>query len=477
MADLSLASDQSEYSESAQTTDKCWDDETSQSSKSIDDTVFFTDESIHSDRKSFSRPSIASAQDVVGMLSDTSSCISRYKTPLLIAGLVYMLIATGCTGYFFLNDPNVDDVQESEENQLDTSIYQFESLNVELEIQVFELGVQVDMLEDQVVILGDKNEEFLLENNKLHAYNQDYARFNLELNETNNLFKELNDDLANNIANFDEQNYVLEQENESYMFLNRDLNKTINYLQVDLSGMEKANDNLNASINSIRSTNDNITRTNDELRKTNEYNNATARSLEAILDNLAIQNLHYRQINKNLAASLSFLNDTANDTYSTFENIVFDLDSKLHQGQILLLKDLQIRMESDVASWRCLFNKAFNDHYWVQNPKEYIMPTSDFYEALNYIDNIVFGKLCVDIKDFELYIQKQLSVAKYPDEMTLSSLGTFVHDYSSLVIEFYYYDLFGERGVITTNEWVKVDFSCDKLAGNQRYSYMNPPSR
>eukprot|EP00592_Proboscia_alata_P002778 CAMPEP_0194371702 /NCGR_PEP_ID=MMETSP0174-20130528/20125_1 /TAXON_ID=216777 /ORGANISM="Proboscia alata, Strain PI-D3" /LENGTH=431 /DNA_ID=CAMNT_0039149909 /DNA_START=622 /DNA_END=1914 /DNA_ORIENTATION=- len=387
-------------------------------------------------------------------------CCGPYKVPLLIVAAIYMMMSTGGAGIMWRQLRNVSNLERQLElmkegnRQLGENLKNWNETVNEVHSQIDEVGFHVNKTQEQNTILAHSINTYQNITHELKQNNKEYASQNAVLNASYVYRTQLNANLSETVAYANNLTERLKGENGEYRILNKQLKHTVNKFESTIQRVEKSNKDLQNATKGLEIELDEISIANDVLRETTSTFNKTAQSLMVSVDNLTTQNEYHSALNKNMSKMLSFLNDTVVEMDESFENIIGYLDSQIYTNRMLVLKDLQLKTEKFVSEWRCMLNDGFADQSWVYDPWEPIAPVDPmFKKTLDYIDNVLLGKLCADVADFELYIQWQYPEVLYPDQITLSHITASVTKYTDLILGFYYSQN-GENGeVITLDEW------------------------
>lgn len=121
-------------------------------------------------------------------------------------------------------------------------------------------------------------------------------------------------------------------------------------------------------------------------------------------------------------------------------------------------------------NWACTLDAVFryNDPDFVDAPDE-AMGTDNYRDVVNYLDTQLLMKMCLNMGDFESFLNRQLDGLETPAFVSLTIFIENVSIYTNEAISYYFPT--GESKGLTMDDWAKAFYACKNLAEDKRFKY------
>lgn len=316
------------------------------------------------------------------------------------------------------------------------------------------LGTYKDLLDSQGDLNGELNQTTTFledEIDRLVASNEEYKRLNQDLNNTIGELSNQNTELAN-------QNKILEG-------LNNDLNNTIDRLDdsiVDLSSEIDRLTTQNGQLSNEVGRLENATSDLEVVRK-NLEDNVTA--LVEEVDQFSSKVDELQKYNDDLENIVSFVNETSAFLDENMDSVTEYLSEQIVAYRSVATETLQNTFIQRAALWDCSYRDHFGDDAFSRNDKLPI-PNARFDEVMNYVDDRVLQELCLDLDDFEKFLEVEFDDPVYTTNHVVSGIASYTY----LAFSHYFPDSPQDRGV-TEADWALAGYNCERLPGDKQFSH------
>jgi methyl-accepting chemotaxis protein len=323
----------------------------------------------------------------------------------------------------------------------------------ELEVQVGRLNAEIGRLSGEVDRLETQNDRYESLNEQL---NQTVAEFEILTDELNATVLEL-EDIADqlNATNQELAQGVIDlaAENENYDRLNGELNTTATQLAAEVDFFEAALTQLileNGMLSNITEVLQNLT---DHLGNLTFEQNKTLIELHETLTVFVSENDRLEKLNDGLLTIVTFLNETSQGLDNSLQQVTEFLAGQIAANQVLVLGSLENTYRQRISNWDCDYREIFREETF---GSDFSAPITDFASVLDYVDERVLSELCLDVSDFELYLNEA-----NPDGITSFRLIRGVLLYTTEALDYYFPE--NDETGLTLAGWSQASFTCDNL--------------
>jgi len=326
-------------------------------------------------------------------------------------------------------------------------------LNAQIKLLSANLDEYKDLLDQHADLndqLDESTAELKAEIDRLAAENDEYKR--------------LNGELSNNIDDLKEQTSELQKQNEILAGLNDDLNATTIKLNNTVDDLEDQVDRLSEQNIIFSSEIDRLSNETDRLELVNgqlEQNNA---ELTAEVVDFASKIEDLQKLNDELQNIVSFVNETGQFLDQNLEDVTEYLSEQIVAYRSVATETIQNTYIQRAGLWDCQYHVHFGDYPFSKNHKLEI-PNDLFEEVLDYIDDRVLQELCLDLDDFEKFMDSEFQA---PPVYTTDHLVAGIASYTHLAFDHYFRDN-GESGGLTREDWALAAYDCENLEGDKRF--------
>eukprot|EP00978_Attheya_sp_CCMP212_P049764 scaffold706320_cov55-Attheya_sp.AAC.2 len=415
-------------------------------------------------------PAPAAGPKKRSMTSRAASTAWTFRYPLMIGIAAYVLFMTISGAFLFDRYGWQLPALRRETNRLDEQVEELNQQIDSLNETYTDLTIEVVNLANQTVRLGVENVQL--------------AASNIELNESIAVFADQNEDLSQSLTDLQ---VITVQLNETYVAF-----KTINdRLSAENDVLQDTNDVLDAQIVTLNSE---IATTNESVAtltaSRKEYQDQVVQLtnetevLEATVDTLttSIVDLSAEQIaltanierlevlNDDLLVLSSFMAELPNDVAENSQAINTYLVEQIDANTVLLEQDMQNTFFPMLDNWQCTLDDVFrySDPDFVNAP-DAAMGTNNYRDVVNYLDTQLLLKMCLNVGDFETFLNRQVDDLSTPAVVSLNTFIENVSIYTNEAIS-YYFSIGGIQG-LTMDDWAAAFYACKNLPEDKRFRY------
>ena len=385
------------------------------------------------------------------------------KPSVLAAGAVIFLL-TGGAAFFFTRWLSIPGLNEQIE-RLQAEVAGLEIQVDELEIQVDRLGEEVDRLGSEVDRLAKENDRFARLNEDLETNVAAYEVENNRLNASLAEYKDLNSQLDSTVKQLLLITGLLEDQNSDLNATTLQLNTTTSQLGIQIDRLETVAANLTSSNRELKELNEGLLNQTMRLKTITEDLNETVTTLGGQVDILSVENKRLASLNADLTLVVTFLNDTAVGIQASYANITKFLAEQITAYRVLALETLQNLYMQRVSRWDCDFQSYFMTKPFATN-RTLLIGQADYPDALEYVDERVLSELCLDLSDFERYLEDEYGPSA---RVTTNQLFNSISSYTTNALAYYFPS--GDKSGLTNLDWSEAGFSCENLPADQQYSH------
>jgi hypothetical protein len=192
-------------------------------------------------------------------------------------------------------------------------------------------------------------------------------------------------------------------------------------------------------------------------------------ALQSFLQDLMTQNDRLETFNEDLVTLVSFLNSTSLGLGNSLEDITDFLSSQIDTNQMLVLKNLENIYRQRIQNWDCDFRDVFRDEAFGNDFTSVIERQAKLPAVLDYIDRRIFQDLCLDVTNFESYLDSVFPTDGSGESITTYRLIREIVLYTDLAWEYYFSASDnvvgggGGGGGVPLDDWVDASFKCVRL--------------
>ncbi|KAG7367646.1 MCP methyltransferase/methylesterase [Nitzschia inconspicua] len=319
-----------------------------------------------------------------------------------------------------------------------------------LEEQVLRLNTEIDRLTGQVDRLEDENDRY-------QELNNDLNRTVVELEDVKNDLEDVAVDLNTTNQELAQQVNELGSQNSVYVALNKELNNTVVQLSAEVDYFKVALADLAHENGVLSNMTDSLAMLTAQFTNTSVAQNETLSALQEFLQNLMEQNDRLEAFNGNLLTLVNFLNETSTGLGTSLEEITTFLSDQISINQRLALLSLENTYLQRVQTWDCDFRDVFRDQSFGLDYTVPIDIQTQLPAVLDYVDQRVLSKICLDKDDFTSYLNAEYAGGV----ITTNRLVRAVVLYWGMAFDYFFPDP-GEQGV-TLEDWAQSAFNCERL--------------
>lgn len=179
--------------------------------------------------------------------------------------------------------------------------------------------------------------------------------------------------------------------------------------------------------------------------------------LDDSVADLSEANARLSSLNTDLFRIVSFLNDTTNDINHTLDELTRAISEQIEINRVAAVQSLENRFLQQATFWDCSLRDVFRGEPYItdeDSPME--TSSSDLIRVLEYVEDRVLSKLCLDLSDFESYIMMDIL---YDDQLSVNDIYHAVAVYTTTALSYYFPDQ-GKEGGLTVDDWAQADYDC-----------------
>ena len=354
--------------------------------------------------------------------------------------LVVTLLTTGAAAFFLTGWLKVPGLKSSIQK---------------LEVEVGRLHAEIGRLAGEVDRLESENNRYQSLNNQLNQTVVEFEILTSELNSTVLELKDITGDMNATNQELVENVFNLASENEHYERLNKELNTTATQLAEKVDFFEETLAQLvleNGMLSNITEVLQNLT---ENLGNVTMEQNETLFQLHETLSMFVEENDRLESLNGNLLTIVSFLNETSQGLGDSLSEITDYLADQITANQVLVLESLENTYRQRISSWDCDYRDIFREENF---GSDFSAPITDVPSVLDYVDERVMSELCLDVSDFELYLNQE----NPGGIITSFRLIRGVLLYTTAALD-YYFPEEDELG-LAVEKWSDASFACENLS-------------
>jgi hypothetical protein len=152
------------------------------------------------------------------------------------------------------------------------------------------------------------------------------------------------------------------------------------------------------------------------------------------------------------------------------EDITDFLSSQIDTNQMLVLKNLENIYRQRIQNWDCDFRDVFRDEAFGNDFTSVIERQAKLPAVLDYIDRRIFQDLCLDVTNFESYLDSVFPTDGSGESITTYRLIREIVLYTDVAWEYYFSASDnavggggGGGGGVPLDDWVDASFKCERL--------------
>jgi len=275
--------------------------------------------------------------------------------------------------------------------------------------------------------------------------------------------------LNSTLLAYQEQNLILHDENSRYQEYTDTLNKTVDGLVAELSGVAETEKQLTEAIAEYELMHQYLEA--EILILTNRTGdlNETVHELNSIMEVFEEENNQFRELNQALGTIVTFLEVEANDVQMSYDELAKQLADTILRKEVLAEIGLKERMKADLAGWECGFSIAFGSQNFAKDEKVPI-GYSSYDTVMNYISDKLLSDLCIVRGNLEVFLKSEvLPGSSNLWDINMKDLAFGLDIYSSRVLD-HYFPNENEDG-LAKSDWNAADYECINLSLADRYLY------
>ena len=382
--------------------------------------------------------------------------------PRIFAVLVFLLLAfMALFGYFFtdwfIKSKHVTGcgtIQKEEQQREIECPFSPEDV-AELQREIDRLGGLNDQFVEQLAEYEDIT-------NRLNASIEELKHQNEILSDSNDVYEELNGKLKASIEDLQEQNEFLADQVALYSNLNQDLNATserlkdqVDRLEGEVYDLAAENDRLDDLVGALSNETEHLSEMGDLLR-------INVDRLESKVNELEVENNRLEALTSDLQSIASFLNETADNLGDAYDEVAAFLAEQISTNRVLVMETLENTYHQRVANWDC----ALTDNFALEEfskDRNTPIPANSFSAVMEYVEERVLSDLCLDIDDFEQYMEQRYD----GQDITTNRLVASVQRYTWNALDYYFPE--GDDIGLSPQDWAAASFNCDNLSVNQQF--------
>mmetsp|Transcript_47928 Transcript_47928/g.70969 ORF Transcript_47928/g.70969 Transcript_47928/m.70969 type:complete len:448 (+) Transcript_47928:97-1440(+) len=397
------------------------------------------------------------------------SCLRPYTCPIVTVLILYTMLITGAIAYLiplFIPVPGLT----AEVNRVTVEVFHLKFANDALQSQISELNTERMRLKGEVKDLSESIANLATANNRLVTENENFAKSN--------------DLLQSENANLETLQTILNTQNVEFQLLNRQLNHNSAIKQKQQADLQETEIDLIALADSLQLLSKNTeialnNRTNLHNQLSFQHNALSEQSnelksmetnLTTYIEDMIVENARFEQINANLSTIVDFVSSSGKGVTQSYTALTLFLETSIENNQRLLLNRMKFNMNAKVKNWKCGLKDEFPDA--TEDTVISIRGGGLYPEILNYLNNTVLSELCIDVSDFERYLQDwyndENGSSNNTTNITLNELTFGLNFYSLEVFNYYFPDNSVVVG-ITEEEWAEADYQCRNFPPGKQF--------
>jgi methyl-accepting chemotaxis protein len=361
------------------------------------------------------------------------------------------------------------------------------------------LNNQIQELEREVSRLEEQNDRYEVLNSELNATVVDLQQLNQDLKETAVRLAISVHELNVSVTNLQIVNQQLREENVRYSVLNdalqgtaRNLSDTVDQLQDNVGNLTLQNQELASTTTFLKEETERLNGLNDDLSR-------TVLMLNESLTDITAANAKLSSLNTDLSRIVSFLNDTTTNTTNTINHTLDELTRAISEqiaiNRVAVVQSLENRYMQQAMFWDCSFRDVFRGESFILDEDSPIIlagndnmtttnsssSSNNYIRVMEYVEDRVLSKLCLDASDFERYIMDIMmmynesaagagagaaaSATPTPTptptpirQLSANKIYRAVAEYTMAAMS-YYFPAKGEEG-LTVDDWAEAKLDC-----------------
>jgi len=379
-----------------------------------------------------------------------SSCLLKFKKPIIIFLVIYVLVLTGSGGWILKR------------------IFEIPGLNNEVD----ELSGEMDRLESTVVDLGKENDELigLLETldeqiDRMHTENIILANSNDELSD--NIMrldtvraktKEFMGQVEKEVTRYEIVNDGIQEEILLFEQNNRNLDTQIIDLNIDVIELKETKKMLNRTAQKYITENENVHLSIIKVSNVTSTINETIKAYNIIVKRFEDENDRFKRENEKLVKNLPFLNFDI----SLYTNI---LTTKFKQNWVIAKEDV----------YETYLNKLFiflgnmENKYIIWNKRQAI-GSDKIQEVMKYVNDEMLSTVCGEFGDFRLYLNNEVLIQSDESAISIKLLVLGLKEYVTLLLDYYFSDKFENGEIISLKNGAEF---CNSLVESEKFTFTN----
>ncbi|CAJ1967043.1 unnamed protein product [Cylindrotheca closterium] len=249
------------------------------------------------------------------------------------------------------------------------------------------------------------------------------------------------------------------------------LNAQIDRLEGEVDKLSAENDRfgqlnneLNATVTVLQNITDDLNQTAIRLEDTNQELSSRIITLEEQNQFFVEQNEQLSGTIDDLATIATYLNDTAlSGLDNSLEQISGLLANQIIANQEIVLRSLEYTLIQRVDNWNCDYNTVYSEKPYVEDYNA-VIPESDFDQIMAYLGNLVLDELCLSLDDFKRYLEQPMY-----SPLTSIKLVSAMKLYTTEALDWYFPER-NESG-LTHEQWSEASFECKNLDPTIEYKF------
>lgn len=215
--------------------------------------------------------------------------------------------------------------------------------------------------------------------------------------------------------------------------------------------------------------NEQLVATTQKYQELNSELNTTASRLQNMTNGLSVTNDELVEINADLSTVTSFLNETARDVESSYNDIAAFLSEQISINRDIMLKMIENTYSQRTSTWDCDVHSKFSGKEFLRYSDS---PIGDSYtnqetginDLLDYINVRVLRPLCLSQPDFETFLASTYISGGHFATISFNDLSQGVVIYTSAAFEYYFPDEDLVDIGLSIDDWSSASYDCNTLA-------------